>query len=144
MTDVLTKEQRHRNMAAIRGADTKPEMIVRRMVHAMGYRYRLHVKELPGKPDLVFPRLRSVILVHGCYWHMHDCRYGNVVPATRTGFWQAKRMSNVERDRRNLLGLATAGWTIFIVWECMTRERDLLRGTLQKFLRDRRGNQLEC
>jgi len=86
--DVHTPAQRHSNMAAIRAKNTKPEMVVRRVVHALGGRYRLHGTNLPGKPDLVFPARRKVIFVHGCFWHMHDCRYGQVAPATRTEFWQ--------------------------------------------------------
>ena len=82
MTDVLTPEQRRRNMAAIKGKNTQPEMIVRRLIHSMGYRYRLHRKNLPGKPDLVFPGRRKVIEIYGCYWQMHNCRYGQVVPKT--------------------------------------------------------------
>ena len=97
--DVHTPRQRSRNMAAIKGKDTRPEMVVRRMLHRLGFRYALHKNGLPGKPDLVFPSRRKVIFVHGCYWHIHDCRYGRVVPATRADFWRAKRRSNVERDR---------------------------------------------
>src|SRR5687768_9553296 len=98
MADVLTKAQRSRNMAAIRGRDTGPEMRVRRLLHRLGYRYALHSKALPGKPDLVFRSRKKAIFVHGCYWHMHRCKYGRVVPATRTEFWQAKRKGNVNRD----------------------------------------------
>ena len=86
--DVHTPEQRRRNMSAIKGKDTKPEMIVRRMLHGLGFRYALHKKGLPGKPDLAFPSRKKVIFVHGCYWHMHDCKWGKVVEATRTEFWE--------------------------------------------------------
>ena len=86
MADVHTPEQRSRNMAAIRGGDTKPEMRVRALLHALGYRFRLHRKDLPGKPDIVLPKYRTVIFVHGCFWHCHDCRYGSVVPSTRADF----------------------------------------------------------
>lgn len=134
MPDVLTPEQRSRNMAAIRGKDTRPEMIVRRMVHRLGYRYRLHVRTLPGNPDLVFPRLRKVILVHGCFWHMHACPYGRVTPRTRAEFWQTKRSGNVTRDRRTLGRLRRAGWTVLIAWECETNDVGKLSKRLERFL----------
>jgi DNA mismatch endonuclease (patch repair protein) len=88
-------------MAAIKSKNTKPEMLIRSLIHSMGYRYRLHRKDLPGKPDLVFPKFGKIILVHGCYWHMHNCRYGRVVPKTNAKFWKAKRESNKERDKKN-------------------------------------------
>jgi DNA mismatch endonuclease (patch repair protein) len=135
MVDVLTREQRRRNMSAIRGAHTKPEMIVRSLAHRLGYRFRLHRRDLPGKPDLVFPAQRKVIFVHGCFWHMHDCRYGSVTPATNAEFWQNKRMSNVERDARHLKSLRQDGWRVLIVWECETREPEKLERKLDKFLR---------
>ncbi|HZS06773.1 MAG TPA: DNA mismatch endonuclease Vsr [Blastocatellia bacterium] len=134
MVDVLTKEQRRRNMSAIRGAHTKPEMVVRSLVHRLGYRFRLHRKDLPGKPDLVFPASRKVILVHGCFWHMHDCRYGRVVPATNAEFWQNKRMSNVERDVRNLKALRKEGWRVMVIWECEIKEPEKLQKRLTRFL----------
>src|ERR1700744_5363571 len=95
MADVHTREQRSRNMAAIRGKDTKPEVRVRSVLHALGYRFRLHRKDLPGKPDIVLPKHRIAIFVHGCFWHSHCCRYGAVVPATRAEFWAAKRAGTV-------------------------------------------------
>ena len=136
MVDVLTPEQRQRCMSAIRGKNTKPEMLVRRLVHAMGFRYRLHGKDLPGRPDLVFPRLKRVILVHGCFWHMHRCRYGQVVPATNAEFWRKKREGNVERDKRTRRELRRLGWGILIVWECQTRpkRREWLLERLNSFL----------
>jgi DNA mismatch endonuclease (patch repair protein) len=115
--DVLTPEQRHLNMSRIRGRDTKPEMLLRRGLHAAGFRYRLCVPELPGRPDLVFPRYRAVILVHGCFWHGHDCRLFKL-PATRTEFWADKISSNRDRDIRTRVALAEAGWRVFTVWEC--------------------------
>jgi DNA mismatch endonuclease (patch repair protein) len=133
MADVHNKEQRSRNMAAIRGRDTKPEMIVRRLVHRHGYRFRLHRRDLPGRPDLVLPRHRAVIFVHGCFWHQHDCRYGRVVPATRAEFWQAKRHENVERDKRNERALKAAGWRVLIVWECWTRDAVATGAALKAF-----------
>jgi DNA mismatch endonuclease, patch repair protein len=134
MADVLTPAQRSFNMSRIRGKDTTPELTVRRMVHGMGFRYRLHVARLAGKPDLVFAGRRKVIFVHGCYWHMHSCRWGRVKPKTNAEFWQEKRRSNVRRDRRNLRELAAEGWVVLVVWECELREPDILARTLRRFL----------
>ena len=123
MTDVLTPEQRRRCMAAIKGRDTKPEMVVRRIVHGMGYRYRLHAADLPGKPDLVFRSRKKVIFVHGCFWHRHNCNLGKPVPATRPEFWQKKLNANRDRDRRNRQKLRQLGWAVLLVWECQTRRQ---------------------
>lgn len=120
MADVLTQAQRHINMSRIRGRDTQPEMILRRGLHRRGLRYRLHRKDLPGKPDLVFPASKVVILVHGCFWHMHDCQRFKW-PATRKEFWRAKIQTNHERDRNTLEELRAAGWRVQIVWECALR-----------------------
>lgn len=126
MTDVHTREQRSRNMAAIRGKDTKPEHRVRSMLHSLGYRFRLHRKDLPGKPDIVLPKYRTAIFVHGCFWHCHDCRYGRVVPVTRPEFWAMKRGGNVERDERNRRELMAYGWKVLTVWECELKEEKRL------------------
>lgn len=134
MTDVHTRKQRSRNMAAIRGKNTKPEMFVRRMLHGFGFRYILHGKGLPGKPDLVFPSRRKVIFVHGCYWHMHDCKWGNVIEATRTEFWQSKRRGNVVRDIKNTTLLLEEGWEVSVVWECETKDPESLALRLVMFL----------
>ena len=134
MADVLTKKQRSFNMSRIRGKDTKPEMIVRSMVHRMGFRFRLHGKGLPGKPDLVLPRHEKIIFIHGCYWHMHRCRFGRVVPKTNTEFWQTKRQGNVDRDRRNRRSLRRAGWQVLVIWECWTRDEQKTREKLEAFL----------
>ncbi len=117
MADVLTPEQRRLNMSRIRGKDTKPELILRRGLHAKGIRYRLHRKDLPGRPDLVFPRYRAVVLVNGCFWHGHDCRLFKL-PTTRREFWKSKINGNKARDERNMADLAAAGWRVLIVWEC--------------------------
>jgi len=134
MVDVLTPQQRSFNMSRIRSRDTRPEMIVRSIVHRSGYRYRLHKKELPGKPDVVLVRYRKIIDVHGCFFHVHNCRYGTVVPATNAKFWRTKRLSNVERDKRNLRALKRDGWSVMIVWECETRDLPKLRKRVEKFL----------
>ena len=134
MTDVLSREQRRFNMSRIRYRDTKPEIIVRSIVHRLGYRYRLHKSDLPGKPDIVLVRHRKIIDVYGCFFHMHNCRYGNVRPATNTEFWETKRRSNVERDLRNQRSLRRMGWRLMVVWECETRNLDLLEKKLVTFL----------
>ncbi len=134
MVDVLTKRQRKYCMSRIRGKDTKPEMAVRRLVHAMGYRYRLHRRDLPSCPDLVFPRLRKVIFVHGCFWHRHRCRYGQVMPATRQEFWKNKLMGNRQRDAANRSKLRRLGWEVLVVWECQTRKPEKVAARLAKFL----------
>lgn len=120
MADVLTPEQRRLNMSRIRGRDTKPEMLLRRSLHARGFRFRLHRRDLPGCPDLVFPALRAVVFVHGCFWHGHDCAMFKL-PATRTEFWAAKIAGNRNRDILALQDLSAAGWRTFVVWECDLR-----------------------
>jgi DNA mismatch endonuclease (patch repair protein) len=134
MADVHTREQRSRNMSAIRGKDTKPEMIVRRIAHRLGFRFRLHRRDLPGAPDLVFPKLHRIINVHGCYWHMHTCRWGCVTPKTNANFWQTKRTGNVERDKKNLAQLRRDGWKVLTVWECETKEPDRVAAKVARFL----------
>jgi DNA mismatch endonuclease (patch repair protein) len=114
-------------MSRVRGRDTKPEMLVRRLIHAAGLRYRLHGKSvqgkaLPGRPDLVFAGRRAVVFVHGCFWHMHKCQLGKPVPATNADFWAQKRLGNAERDKRNRAALRADGWRVFEIWECETRD----------------------
>ncbi len=121
-------------MSHIRGKDTGPEWVVRRMVHAMGFRYRLHVKDLPGKPDLVLPRHRKIIFVHGCFWHAHGCRMVKRPPATHKRFWKDKFAKNVSRDRLTLHHLWKAGWQVLVVWECETKDPAQLRTILSSFL----------
>jgi DNA mismatch endonuclease, patch repair protein len=121
MTDVHTCEQRSRNMAAIRSTNTKPEMRVRSALHAMGFRFRLHRKDLPGRPDIVLPKYRTVIFVHGCFWHCHRCKYGSVTPVTRAEFWAAKRGGNIARDKANRARLRKDGWRVVVLWECEVR-----------------------
>ena len=109
----------------------------------MGFRFRLHRKNLPGKPDIILPRHKVVIFVHGCFWHCHECRFGAVKPATRAEFWTAKRQSNVERDLRNNLALEALGWRVMVVWECETKEPQLLFEKLTAFLRSKSNIQQE-
>jgi DNA mismatch endonuclease, patch repair protein len=132
VVDVHTTEQRSRNMAAIKARNTRPEMRVRSLLHALGYRYRLHRKDLPGRPDIVLAKHRTVIFVHGCFWHCHDCRWGSVVPKTRAEFWREKRAGNVARDEKHKAALMAEGWKVLTVWECETRSENELRVTLDR------------
>lgn len=139
MVDGLTPERRSWLMSRVRGKNTKPELIVRRLVHALGLRFRLHRGDLPGRPDLVLPRHKLAIFVHGCFWHRHpDCRLAST-PKTRTEFWEAKFDSNVARDARNEAALRDLGWQTFTVWECETRNLEALEGKLRKMKRDLAG-----
>lgn len=134
--DKLSPERRSWNMSQIRDRDTKPEMVVRSLVHRMGYRFRLHRKELPGKPDLVFPSRKKIIFVHGCFWHQHPrCRFATR-PATRREFWAKKLDGNSERDRRVQRELQRLGWGVLVVWECQTKNLVQLESRLHEFLND--------
>lgn len=121
-------------MRRIRKKDTKPEMVVRRLAHRMGYRYRLHRRDLPGTPDLVFPRLRKAIFVHGCFWHQHDCPLGAKKPSANPGYWLPKLARNVERDAETRAKLAAMGWEVLIIWECETRSPARLPSLIESFL----------
>jgi DNA mismatch endonuclease (patch repair protein) len=118
MADIVDRQTRSRMMAGIRARDTQPEMLLRKALHARGYRYRLCDKRLPGKPDMVFPRFRAVIFVHGCFWHGHDACKLFRLPKSNTAFWQAKIAANMARDGVVLESLAAAGWRVMVVWEC--------------------------
>lgn len=120
MADVLTAEQRQLNMSRIRARDTKPEMLIRRGLHARGLRYRLHDRSLPGRPDLVFPKFHTAVFVHGCFWHAHGCALSKL-PATRQDFWKKKLEGNAARDRKAIEGLQAAGWRVLVIWECALR-----------------------
>lgn len=133
--DALTPAQRSKCMAAIRGKDTKPELVVRSIAHRLGCRFRLHPADLPGKPDLVFRARRAVILVHGCYWHMHNCKRGRSTPVSNSSFWRAKRTRNRERDRRVQAALRRAGWRVLVIWECQVGMQPALVHRLRRFLR---------
>lgn len=136
--DVLTRAQRRYNMSRIKGRDTTPERAVRSAAHRLGFRFRLHDRGLPGSPDLVFKNLRACVFVHGCFWHRHKCRNGQVVPATRREFWERKLAGNVERDRCAITALRRSGWRVLVVWECQTRrgEPALLEAGLTRFLNE--------
>lgn len=122
MTDVHTPEGRSRNMQAIRGKNTSPELLLRKLLFSRGFRYRLHVKNLPGTPDIVLPKHRTAIFVHGCFWHGHDCHLFTL-PQTRRDFWTAKISTNQQRDQRDISALRSAGWRVICVWECAIRGR---------------------
>jgi DNA mismatch endonuclease, patch repair protein len=132
--DTLTKQDRSHRMALIRSRDTKPEMRVRRLVHGLGYRYRLHCTDLPGTPDLVFRARRKVVFVHGCFWHLHEGCPNNRPPKSREEFWTAKLEANRQRDARNQSELRTLDWDYLVIWECGTRDVAALERTIREFL----------
>lgn len=134
MTDTRTKGKRSEIMSKVRSKNTTPELIVRRLVFGMGYRYRLHDKRLPGKPDLVFSRRRKVVFVNGCFWHGHEsCRYGRL-PKSRLDFWKPKIDRNRQRDVENLRRLEDEGWSVLTVWQCEVKDQEKLRIRLHEFL----------
>ena len=127
---------RRRTMQAVKSQNTGLEMTVRRLVHAMGYRYRLYRKDLPGKPDLTFPKRRKVIFVHGCFWHQHDCPRGARSPKSNRDYWLPKLRKNRERDARHQAELRDAGWDVLVLWECQMKDGEWLAATLRRFLGD--------
>lgn len=133
MADTFTKAERSRVMAAVKSKDTTPELVVRRLIHRLGYRYRLHVKSLPGTPDIVLPRLQKIIEVRGCFWHGHTCGHCRV-PKTRRGYWQAKFERNRRRGRRTISALRSTGYSVLVIWECQTKLEATLQGKIMKFL----------
>ena len=134
-TDTLSPQERSERMSRVRSRDTKPEMIVRRLTHALGYRYRLHSRKMPGQPDLVFPGRKKVIFVHGCFWHRHDetCPLTRW-PKSRLDFWVPKLEQNKQRDLRNQQNLSELGWTFLVVWECQIKDREALAQRIIQFL----------
>ena len=120
MTDTVSPAKRSDVMSRVRSTDTKPELLIRKGLHSLGFRYRLHAKDLPGKPDLVFPRYRALIFVNGCFWHGHDCNLYRF-PKSNTEYWKGKISRNVERDASNMKRLNDAGWRILVIWECATK-----------------------
>ncbi len=135
MMDVHSPEQRSFNMSRIRSRNTRPEMIVRKWLWANGYRYRLHRKDLPGKPDIVLSKYRTVIFVHGCFWHRHGCRY-TTVPSSRKEFWEKKFESNVQRDITNRKNLEKAGWNVLILWECEIKNSEKFKEIILSFMNE--------
>lgn len=136
MVDTLTKAERSRRMGLVRSSDTGPEMEVRKLTHGLGYRFRLHRSDLPGKPDLVFPGRHKVIFVHGCFWHRHSdptCKLARL-PKSRLEFWIPKLEANAERDRRNEIAIERLGWNYMTIWECELQDRAFLEGRIRSFL----------
>lgn len=132
--DTLTQAERSARMALVRAKNTKPELLVRRLVHGMGYRYRLHRRDLPGTPDLVFPSRSKVIFIHGCFWHRHaDCALARL-PKSRGEFWLPKLTANAERDARNVRALRRLGWSVLTIWECQLGETAKLTNRIRRFL----------
>ena len=133
--DIVTPARRSEIMARIQGRDTVPEVVVRRTAHRLGFRFRLYRKDLPGRPDLVFPRYRAIVFVHGCFWHRHDgCRFA-YTPRSRVRFWTGKFRHNVARDRRTEDALRSLGWRVLVIWECETRDDAVVARRLEHFLR---------
>lgn len=136
LMDRLNKQHRSWNMSRIRNHNTNPELTVRSLIHRMGFRFRLHVKDLPGRPDIVLPKYHSVILVHGCFWHRHkNCKFA-YQPKSRTAFWKKKFKENVERDKKTHVALKRLGWNVIVVWECELRDIGTLSERLTSELKE--------
>ncbi|HEX5057635.1 MAG TPA: DNA mismatch endonuclease Vsr [Gammaproteobacteria bacterium] len=131
--DPLTVEQRSERMSRISSSDTKPELFVRQFIYGLGFRYRLHVKELPGRPDIVFRRYKKVIFVHGCFWHQHGCNQYRM-PKSKIDFWIPKLQKNVERDKKISRELKKCGWKVLVIWECQLKKVDYLKRRVVNFL----------
>lgn len=132
MVDTMTPEERGRRMALIRSTDTKPEMRVRKLLWGMGLRYRLHAKELPGTPDIVFRKRKMAIFVHGCFWHLHGCPFARM-PKSKKDFWEPKLLGNKARDEKKLDALIKLGWQVLVIWECETKNEVILSTRLRNF-----------
>lgn len=132
MPDLMNKAARSRCMASIRSVNTRPELLVRKTVFSLGYRYCLHGRSLPGRPDLVFPRLRAVIFVNGCFWHQHRCADGHL-PVSRKDYWTPKLKGNRKRDFKRRRQLRLMGWQVLTIWECQTADHEKLQAILKKF-----------
>ena len=134
MNDSLTPAQRSYTMSRVRSKDTKPEIEVRKIVHGMGYRYRLHRKDLPGKPDMTFPRLKKVIFINGCFWHGHTCKQGKKRAKTNKEYWKNKISGNKKRDIANHKKLKELGWDVLVIWECEIHDEESIRISIKKYL----------
>lgn len=134
--DTVSRKKRSEIMSRVKGKDTRPEMVVRRMVYGMGYRYRLHAPELPGKPDIVFRKRKMVIFVHGCFWHRHkNCKYARL-PKSHVSYWEEKLGRNRSRDKSNIARLRRGGWKVLVVWQCELRDMGSLERRIARFLGD--------
>lgn len=131
--DTRTLAQRRRIMQSVKSKDTKPELVVRRLLHRLGYRFRLHRKDLPGRPDIVLPRHRKAIFVHGCFWHRHGCSKGQL-PKSRLDYWLPKLEGNVNRDRTKIEQIESLGWAVLVIWQCETKDLDQLAARLEAFV----------
>ncbi|MEM6627016.1 MAG: very short patch repair endonuclease [Pseudomonadota bacterium] len=140
MPDVFTPEDRSRVMRAVKSKNTTPELRVRRAAHKLGYRFRLYRKDLPGRPDLVFAKHRTVIFVHGCFWHAHDCARGARIPKTNTEYWLQKRARNQARDAKAREDLEALGWRVATIWECETKPLETLKATLHAIFKEKTGD----
>ncbi len=132
--DVFEPEKRSEIMRRVKSTDTKPEIVVRKILHAMGFRFRLHRKDLPGSPDIVLPRYRKIVLVHGCFWHGHNCPAGRKIPKSNVEYWLQKLERNRLRDTKNLARLNESGWDVLVLWECEIRSPEMTRDRLEEFL----------
>lgn len=140
MVDIISEERRSWNMSRIRSKNTKPEMVVRSMLHRMGFRFRLHDRKLPGNPDIVLPKYKTVIFVHGCFWHRHEaCQY-SYIPKSRVKFWEEKFKSNIARDNRNQSELEALGWKVIVIWECDLSDSESVVNKLTLHINLRRNN----
>lgn len=137
MADVFTKEKRRNIMRQVRSKDTAPELKVRRLLHAQGYRYTLHSSKLPGKPDIMFSRRKTVIFVHGCFWHQHPQCKSATRPSSNTAYWQKKLARNIDRDAAAVSALEAAGWRVIVVWECMLKTKNM--EALREYLKNQLG-----
>jgi len=136
-------EQRSKNMAAIKSRDTKPEILTRRLLHALGYRFRLHLKDLPGCPDVVLPKYKTVIFINGCFWHQHNgCKFSSM-PKSNQDYWQKKLNNNTIRDEINIAKLITLGWNVIVVWECETKDITSLRSRLTNMIHNSQSDSRE-
>ena len=136
MSDRFTPGERSRIMARVHGRDTEPEKIVRSLLHRLGYRFRLHIRKLPGSPDIVLPRWRKVIFIHGCFWHGHEGCKRATRPTTNVDFWNRKIDGNVRRDSEVRTHLESLGWRVYVVWQCETRDECILQSRLERFMED--------
>jgi DNA mismatch endonuclease, patch repair protein len=134
MADVFTREKRSLIMARVKGRNTQPELLVRSILHRLGYRFRLHFRDLPGCPDVALPRHRKVVFVHGCFWHGHEGCPRSARPTTNRVFWEKKLSGNMDRDKKNLAALEEMGWKALVVWTCETKNVERLTDTLSRFM----------
>ena len=139
MTDVFPRDKRSWIMSRVREKNTCPELKVRSLVHRLGYRFRLHRKDLPGRPDLVFPSRKKIVFVHGCFWHGHDCVRGHRVPKTNSKYWIEKIQRNMERDSKHQSILKAMGWNVMVIWECEVNNSGILEEKIDGFLSSEKG-----